>query len=612
MGFQAPVTIKRTLDRIHSREYVLPAIQREFVWKPAQICALLDSLMLKYPIGAFLFWNVTTERANDFVFYELMQRYHERHERYCKRLDIPQPRPLTAILDGQQRLTALNIGLNGTYAEKLPRKWVNSPDAYPVKELFLDLCHEAPDDERGMRYRFEFLVPERAREDNDHDTHWYRVRDVLTLSEGGLPLFEYVQESGVAEALRKRAFATLEALRRVVHDDPAIIYHEEEDQDLDRVLNIFIRVNSGGTTLSHSDLLLSIATAEWPERDAREAINSLVQELNAVSQGFNFTKDIVLKAGLVVTDAGDIRFKVTNFTQSNMTRLDHEWERIASALRLGARLLASFGFSERTLTAHSVLIPIADYLFQRGATDTYLNAAETRDDRSRVRTWVIRSLLKPGIWGSGLDTLLGALRRLTREHGTSAFPLEAIESEMTRLGKSIRFDLEEIEDLVESPYGNRRVFTLLVLLYPGTDVRNLFHIDHVYPKTMFTRKNLVSLRHADGTGVTPEWIEMVTDQSNRLANLQLLEGPINESKQGTPPLAWARGHFPNEQARGLYLAGHDLQGLTDDLLAFPSFYEERKVAMLRKLQRLLGVPAAEGSQRVEEANEVAATAGEGG
>jgi hypothetical protein len=450
-----------------------------------------------------------------------------------------------------------------------------------------------------MQFRFEFLVPERTAEENDHDTHWYRVRDVLALKEGGLPLFEYVQESGVAEPLRKRAFATLETLRRIVHDDAVISYHEEEDQDLDRVLNIFIRVNSGGTTLSHSDLLLSIATAEWPERDAREAVNSLVEELNGVSQGFAFTKDIVLKAGLVMTDAGDIRFKVTNFTQKNMARLDSEWERISSGLRLAARLLGSFGFSERTLTAHSVLIPIADYLFQRSANDSYLNSVATREDRERIRTWVTRSLLKSGIWGSGLDTLLGGLRRVIREHGVAGFPLEAIESEMVRLGKSLRFDVEEIEDLVETSYGNRRVFPLLALLYPGIDVRNQFHIDHVYPRSIFTRKQLAGLTQADGTPVTSEWTEMVIDQSNRLANLQLLEGPINESKQATLPLIWAHEHYPDEEARGLYLSGHDLHGITDDLLAFPMFYEQRKLNMLRKLRKLLGVPEAEKIQPLE-------------
>ena len=75
------------------------------------------------------------------------------------------------------------------------------------------------------------------------------------------------------------------------------------------MLDIFIRVNSAGMTLSSSDLLLSIATAQWKERDARESIHGLVDDLNATGHGFGFTKDLVLKASLVLTDAGDIRFE---------------------------------------------------------------------------------------------------------------------------------------------------------------------------------------------------------------------------------------------------------------------------------------------------------------
>ena len=52
--------------------------------------------------------------------------------------------------------------------------------------------------------------------------------------------------------------------------------------------------------LSYSDLLLSIATAQWEERDARSAIITLVDELNDTGMGFNFSKDFVLKAGLMV------------------------------------------------------------------------------------------------------------------------------------------------------------------------------------------------------------------------------------------------------------------------------------------------------------------------
>ena len=61
MAFQTPITIGKALGSIERREYVLPAIQREFVWWPEQIECLFDSLMRGYPIGSFLFWMVRRE-----------------------------------------------------------------------------------------------------------------------------------------------------------------------------------------------------------------------------------------------------------------------------------------------------------------------------------------------------------------------------------------------------------------------------------------------------------------------------------------------------------------------------------------------------------------------
>ena len=56
--FQPAVPVAKVLEGIHNSEYVLPAIQREFVWKTDQIRGLFDSLMRGYPIGAFLFWTL--------------------------------------------------------------------------------------------------------------------------------------------------------------------------------------------------------------------------------------------------------------------------------------------------------------------------------------------------------------------------------------------------------------------------------------------------------------------------------------------------------------------------------------------------------------------------
>jgi uncharacterized protein with ParB-like and HNH nuclease domain len=59
--YQSGLRIKDALDSVSRNLYVLPAIQREFVWKPEQICRLFDSLMQGYPFGTFLFWKVEPE-----------------------------------------------------------------------------------------------------------------------------------------------------------------------------------------------------------------------------------------------------------------------------------------------------------------------------------------------------------------------------------------------------------------------------------------------------------------------------------------------------------------------------------------------------------------------
>src|SRR5688572_15144349 len=100
-------TIKDALKRIERNEYVLPAIQREFVWRPEQICRLFDSLMQGYPFGGFLFWKVEPENSGEYKFYGFVRDYHQRDNPHCPELGLSPNQALTAVLDGQQRLTAL-------------------------------------------------------------------------------------------------------------------------------------------------------------------------------------------------------------------------------------------------------------------------------------------------------------------------------------------------------------------------------------------------------------------------------------------------------------------------------------------------------------------------
>lgn len=406
------------------------------------------------------------------------------------------------------------------------------------------------------------------------------VGDILEVPEPGEPIFEHVTKHDLTKT---SAFRTLSRLWKAVHEDGVVSYFEEKEQSLSKVLDIFVRVNSGGVVLTKSDLLLSIATAQFEGRDAREEIHGLVDDLNETKPGFKFTKDLVLKAGLVLTDISDVGFRVENFTASNMKILDEKWDDVERALRIGVKLLSSFGFSDSSLPAASVLIPLADYVHQRGLDESYVTSASpsVRADRAIVRHWTIRTILRPGIWGSALDQLLRALHQ-TLKDTTGGFPVEAIESEMAKRGKSLAFDSDLLDELVDTPYKHKRTFALLTLLYDWVDTRNEFHVDHVFPRSLATAAKLRD------HGVEEVDFDEFGDKIERLANLQLLPGPENIDKRAKLPADWIRSQYSSEEARNAWLAGHDLHGLPPDLVDFLPFYEQRRTVVRDRLAKLLG------------------------
>lgn len=576
-------TITQVLEGIEKHQYVLPAIQREFVWAPEQICQFFDSIMRGYPFGTFLFWTVEPQNSGLYKFYDLVREYHQRDNPHCPELELMPNQKLTAILDGQQRLTALNIGLRGSLALKEPNKWWNNPNAFPKKYLYLDLLAESGDEEQRNEYDFRFLTEADAdaRREVGLEESWFKVRDILSMH-GGPDMLDWLQQRGLEGDKLSHAYRILDHLHRVVHTEQCIVYYEEGTQRLNRVLNIFIRMNSGGTILSYSDLLLSIAVAQWSNRDARNEIHSLVDELNEVGSRFAFSQDFILKAGLMLTDIGSVGFKVENFNHENMGKLEEAWDDIRRALVLTVHLVESFGFNGQTIRADSSLLPIAYYLYKKQAPDNYLTHSTHQEDREAIRGWLIRSLLKAsGIWGSGLDTLLTALRSTMHSHGFESFPVEDLRQTMARRGKTLTFEDEEIEELADMQYRDRRLFALLSLLYPFVDLRNQFHIDHIFPTNRFTPTRL---RRA---GVPDERIDEFRDLSNRLANLQMLEGPFNNEKREKLPREWLQQRFPNPEAQQDYCSRHDLGEIPTEITEFEEFYKQRRQQLREKIRKLL-------------------------
>lgn len=580
MTFQTPRSIEEMLTAIHRREYLMPAIQREFVWDAKQIVKLVDSLMRGYPVGSFLLWDVKPETAQSYTFYEFLTNYHERDNPYADKAAVPAGSGTTAVLDGQQRLTSLNIALYGSFAEKKKYAWWNGADAFPVKRLYLNLIDDPEDEELGIKYDLRFLTDKEAAAEEGSEDKWFRVGAVLGLANAGPAIMQELERRKIANFAA--AFQRLYDLYDAVRILKPMNYFLVTDQDPDKVLEIFVRVNSGGTTLSYSDLLLSMATNQWKELDAREEVRSLVSDLNGnAGRQFSFSKDVVLKTALTIADV-DIRFKVSNFTEANMAKVEASWPQIKGALLRAATLLQQFGYSERNLTANSVIVPVAHYLHLRSAGDSYLDSNADAVDRLALQRWVTRSLIKRGIWGSGLDTLLTRIREVLRSDTASVFPVAAVEAAMTAVGKGLTFDAAEIDELLNLKYAGQRTFSVLSVLYPGLDLSKKFHEDHIFAKSRFTKKKL---REA---GIPADRLDDYLAAVDLLPNLQLLAGTANIEKRDTLPADWVAAAFPSEEKRATYVSENDLDDLPLELDDFTTFFEERKLRMRNRLIGALG------------------------
>ncbi|NSN56211.1 DUF262 domain-containing protein, partial [Enterococcus faecalis] len=563
---------------IDNNEYVLPALQREFVWKPEQIERLFDSIMKGYPIGSFLFWNVQNENINKYEFYNILKEYHQRDARHNTKINISHKDSVTAILDGQQRITSIYIALKGTYSYKIKGAWKNNDNAYPSRQLYLNIVSPNLDTNKDVQFDFRFLTNEEA-EDFTEDTLWYPVSDILQFEVGEMFTViaryqELYRKNFPNESVEKTSYImnSLGTLHQMMEKD-ILAYYEENSQEIDKVLDIFIRMNSGGTTLTYSDLLLSLATAKWQNLNAREEIYSLVDELNMIGNGFNFNKDNILKAALVLTDKKNIKFRASNFDKQTTNLIETNWEKTKKAISLAVNLLSNFGFNGDTLIANSVIIPVVYYLYKIDCPNNYLEADRYLNDRNKIKYFVQISLLKR-IFGGTPDSILLKMRENMQDL-SEGFPLSKL-LKVRDTNKSLILTDEDIDYLLDTKIG-KYSFTLLSVIFPAIDLKNKFHQDHIFPSSKY--KNKKNLREI---GYSEEEITFIVEHIDTIVNLQLLEGIPNTEKNNKYFDDWVLKRYNSNEELDYYL-NRNLLNKVYKKNEFIQMYTDRKEELRKRL-----------------------------
>lgn len=553
-----PRSLFRLIEEINSSLF-LPHIQRPFVWEEEQMLRLFDSLMKNYPIQTLLFWR-TKDEIKARKFQEQVVWDADLSDSYEPNVS-KQGLEKVFVLDGQQRLQTLFATFRGA---------ISSPDN-KRSEAYFDVTSGVDQDDQGISHILKFSTQSLS-------LPWYRVAD--TLGKNAQKNAEEVSEQ-LNEALDKlnlsvppdqqetpeRAKDRERRVRRNISQLFSILREEKHFwvQELDgvanafpysRVLDIFVRVNSGGTKLDASDLMFAAMKEGWSE------IEEVIEETTELLNGTNlkFDKTFPLKCLLVAHGRG-AEASAEKFSGSEGDKLLNEmnegWPRAEQAfLELRDFLKNDLKvYADKVIRSYNSFIPIFDFL--------YHNPKPSEKSRAQIRAYHYKAQLF-GWYSRGTDTIINALHSIVGKPNGAGFPLLEIKDYFAKRGNTI-------ELLQQHLHETRLRFILLNLVYVdqmGTspfDVKfkgNDPHVDHIYPKSMLRSK--LGLSSAD---------------INHLGNFRFVGATDNIRKRAEAPSSY----FARLKGAGVDIGKHllledaakDPLKLVFDLPSYRSFRDRR-------------------------------------
>ncbi|MCL2484618.1 MAG: DUF262 domain-containing protein [Endomicrobia bacterium] len=380
----------------NKNKIVMPNIQRNFVWREKQVEKLFDSINKGYFIGMFWIWKPSKASELEKVgYWQLLKYYNSKETIKATDLNIQDK---IGVLDGQQRLSAISIGLYGSYNER--------------KLYFNTECkrNENP---------FKFLDEHQA------GKGFFKVGDILIGNKQLDPKFREF----------KNKF------------QKALFISHEVNGDIGEITDIFERVNKGGTSLSNSQVLLSRLTAkpEWG-KDGRKKLENLRRKIEKEFE-ISIDYEFIMKTSLFLSGE-TIKFKanqgITDKIDKSLDVIYKNWNRIEKAILRMAGKINQLGFSDKNITSDSALIPLV-YIF-------YKNKKRSDDE---IKEYLFRSFLKR-IYGKSTDTTLLKVRNIIDKNKSNSLG-SILKNDLFVLSAH---DISEILDFKKSKYSKLALMIL--------------------------------------------------------------------------------------------------------------------------------------------------------
>jgi len=560
-----PRSLFRLLEDIDAYRLLLPHIQRPFVWEPHQIERLFDSLMRDYPIQTFLLWR-TKEAIRARRFMQIVDRDVDLSTLYDLNRSADGVEK-TFVLDGQQRLQSLHSLFKGAIVDAAGK---------PV-EAYFDPTADATSSVEGD------VVFQIRWSDRRLPSPWFRVRDLIERHQNGnaLEIADAFNDELSASApvgddqkrvRERRVRATIAQLGGLLNHDKYFWVDEldgvAKSYPYRHVLEIFVRVNSGGTKLTAGDLMFAAMKEGWEDVETR-----IEQTLDLLNGGrLNIESDLVLKA-LSLAHGEGAEITTSKFEGQRgaelLQRMEESWERSEQAFReLRDFMVHSLRLqSNRVVRSYNALIPLFVYL--------YLHPKPTEASRAAMTAYFHRAQLF-GWFGSQTDSILNVLSGIIQKAGPT-FPLNEIRQYFEERRHRV--------DLTEADLSDARLRPLLLnIVYSQSFGESPFdvsfkgnepHIDHIYPQYMLRSK-----------------LGLSSQEINDIGNLRFVGATDNIRKRAELPASYftrlGQSAVPLDRHLLVKWFADDPSRLKFEVDTYADFRTKRRAEIWDKLQTALG------------------------
>jgi hypothetical protein len=561
--------VSEVVSEVSAQTFVLPVVQRRLVWEAEKMELLFDTLLKGDAFGGIM---VIEEQQGEVPLFESRPFTLHGDELQSSPNRSKLAKKTFFVIDGQQRLQSYYMGLLGRL---------------DGAELFFDLYS---DHNTFFDFRFSRDEQKLPEEVSDHDEiqsrpvrerKWYRVATLFdSLKRSGRAWQDVVEslfdEEDRGDRVKENAIRTnitafwtnVFSDKRVGVDSVSLDRTQKDTDNRQRIVELFRRLNDGGTRLSSYDLFASMLKGfNWK-------MEAFLDDLLCKHKEMGLNQDNLIK--LVFLLQGDPRKEMDWLSAKDADFAVQNQDGIREALYLTQTFLKIAKLEEYFGSGNRSFIPlffITHYLFFKNATRGYFDNFDTsHPDFKPMRDWVFHSLLNSAFksrgvgWNpykTGISCILGTMESVKGE----GFPLhQLLDIYSNRLHFFTTDYKPENLDKLDQDF----VFYVIYGCQRAISSRD---IDHIHPRS--------KLQALD---VSPEKI-------NSIANFQLLDLSTNRGLKNDALFGdWLNGESaqgPNVTDISAFLERHLIpeNPKLHDIGHFEDFLAEREVLLSSKLQK---------------------------